>query len=199
MQLNNIITSSAMLAGTILAQSSKSNATMTSTGSAPLSTATNLAGLVNQLPTCALDCLDQAAHDVNCVVSDLPCLCRKKGDLVGSIGPCILLSTNCSREEQNSELQSPPEKSISSLCMDLKPDIVIFKGLATLSETICDDISTSTPSEIAAASSAVMSVVATAYPNSAASVNSHLALRADAPAFVVLVIGVTAALAMVAL
>lgn len=63
----------------------------------------DLLGLVGQLPSCALGCLDDAAGNINCTTSDLTCLCSKSSELVGAIGPCLLLSSDCSSNETNSE------------------------------------------------------------------------------------------------
>lgn len=62
----------------------------------------DLTSLVDQLPECALGCLEESAAAINCTSSDLPCLCDKADDLVTSIAPCVLTSS-CNSTEQTRE------------------------------------------------------------------------------------------------
>ncbi|PSR79551.1 hypothetical protein BD289DRAFT_341641, partial [Coniella lustricola] len=66
---------------------------------AATTTTTDLVTLVSELPSCALDCLSQAAKSISCDAADLTCLCGKSTAFATAIGPCILSST-CSSDEQ---------------------------------------------------------------------------------------------------
>lgn len=111
MQIANILAATAtLLLAPAFAQSTTTQATQatqaisttTSTGSAPATTTTgDVAGLVSQLPECALGCLSSAATDIGCNAADLTCLCSKSSDLISSIAPCILISSGCSGDQQN--------------------------------------------------------------------------------------------------
>lgn len=98
MYFKTLLASAALLIASVTAQSS-----VTPTTSSPASTTTDLLGLVSQLPTCALGCLDEAATNINCTAPDLTCLCSKSSALVSSIGPCLLLSSGCSSNDTNSK------------------------------------------------------------------------------------------------
>lgn len=93
---NTILATSAVLIAPILAQNT------TASSSAPAATSTDLTSLVNQLPQCALGCLEESASSINCTTSDLPCLCNKSSQLVSAIAPCILTSS-CNSNEQSRE------------------------------------------------------------------------------------------------
>lgn len=96
MYFSALLASAALLVTSVTAQSASQ------TTSATASTTTNLLSLVSQLPTCALGCLDEAATKINCTAPDLTCLCSKSSQLVSAIGPCLLLSSDCSSNDTNS-------------------------------------------------------------------------------------------------
>lgn len=50
----------------------------------------SLPGLVDQLPRCAVGCLDTAAQNINCGVTDFACLCNNAEALGESMVSCIL-------------------------------------------------------------------------------------------------------------
>ncbi|KAI0165156.1 hypothetical protein GGR52DRAFT_557678 [Hypoxylon sp. FL1284] len=97
-----------------------------------------LPDLVSQLPPCAADCLGSSAQSVGCNVGDFNCLCGdKRQSFISSIGPCILLHSSCSGDEQNK--------------------------LTTLAPEICDAaMANPDPSAVASASNLVTSAVGTA-------------------------------------
>lgn len=97
MQITTFFTSAAIFIASAAAQSA------TTGGSAPTSTSSggDLNSIVSQVPQCALTCLDSTASSIGCSASDLTCLCSKSDQLISSIGPCILLQSKCSSEEQS--------------------------------------------------------------------------------------------------
>jgi hypothetical protein len=63
---------------------------------------TDLASLVAQLPTCALDCLESGADAANCTITDFSCICGDgKNQFIQSAGLCVVTSS-CSSEEKSS-------------------------------------------------------------------------------------------------
>ncbi|KAJ4423162.1 hypothetical protein N0V82_002156 [Gnomoniopsis sp. IMI 355080] len=100
-----LLSSAAVLVGQVFAQSTSNVASASTTATAPSSTKTDIVNLVDQLPTCALPCLDSAATAINCNASDLPCLCSKKDQLATNIGPCVLFSS-CSSDDQTKICQN---------------------------------------------------------------------------------------------
>ncbi|KAF3761820.1 hypothetical protein M406DRAFT_333869 [Cryphonectria parasitica EP155] len=100
---------------------------------APATTTTDLTTVVSELPSCAIGCLEESAKIVNCSAADLTCLCGKSVQFAAAIGPCVLTSA-CSSSDQNK--------------------------LISIAEGICNDVSSSSPSQIAAASSYVAGVAA---------------------------------------
>ncbi|XXH01486.1 hypothetical protein Hte_007846 [Hypoxylon texense] len=99
-----------------------------------------LPDLVSQLPPCAASCLSSSAQDVGCATTDFTCLCGdKRQDFINSIGPCILLRSSCSGDEQSE--------------------------LTTLAPEICDAATSNPdPSAVASASNIITSAVGTATP-----------------------------------
>lgn len=87
---------------------------------ATASNSTDLASLVDQLPQCALGCLQQSAASINCTSSDLPCLCDKSDQLIAAIGPCVFTSS-CNSTEQSgkSQLSPPPPLQFTGLLAGL--------------------------------------------------------------------------------
>ncbi len=70
----------------------------TSASSSPMPSATGVAGLVAQLPTCALSCFAQSATQVGCTgASDFSCLCNvsKAADLLTKTGLCVGIGNGC--------------------------------------------------------------------------------------------------------
>lgn len=99
MQITTFFTTAAIFVASAAAQSA------TTTGSAATSTSSgDLNSVVSQLPQCALTCLDSTASDIGCSPSDLTCLCSNSDKLISGIGPCILLQSGCSSEEQSRKL-----------------------------------------------------------------------------------------------
>ncbi|KAI7776430.1 hypothetical protein LA080_005385 [Diaporthe eres] len=179
MQITTFFTTAAIFIASAAAQSA------TATGSAPTSTSTSSGGdlnsIVSQVPQCALTCLDSTATSIGCSASDLTCLCSKSDQLISSIGPCILLQSQCSSEEQ-SQIQS-------------------------VAGNLCSDVSSADSAELASASNAINSALATgttgtgtaAASSTATSASGNAAARADSPLAGVGVMGAAAALAVLAL
>ncbi|KXJ90114.1 hypothetical protein Micbo1qcDRAFT_164605 [Microdochium bolleyi] len=80
-----------------LAAAQTSNNDNTSTSNA------SLAQLISQLPACAKNCFTSASKSAGCGVSDFQCICiDKRSDFIASIGPCIFLSSGCSSDDRSS-------------------------------------------------------------------------------------------------
>lgn len=99
MQFISLFTTAAVLVATVTAQS----ANTTTSAAASTATATGLVDLVTELPSCALSCLDDAATSIGCTASNLTCLCSNSDDLISDIGPCLLLSGDCTSDEESSK------------------------------------------------------------------------------------------------
>jgi len=97
MQLPTTLTAAVLLAlsPAALAQSFETSTTSSapsSTSSTPAEpTQSGLAGLVAQLPPCAIPCFDTAARGMSCALTDLVCLCsdEKRTGLTISLGTCL--------------------------------------------------------------------------------------------------------------
>lgn len=63
--------------------------------------------LVEELPTCAAECLPDGADSINCRATDLNCLCQDPSRLVEAIGPCVFLK--CSSEDRNKATEVAPD------------------------------------------------------------------------------------------
>ena len=62
----------------------------------------SLAQLISQLPACARECYTSAAKSAQCSITDFECICiTKRPSFIGSIAPCVLLSSGCSSTEKN--------------------------------------------------------------------------------------------------
>ncbi|KAL1867899.1 hypothetical protein Daus18300_006174 [Diaporthe australafricana] len=178
MQITTYLTTAAIFIASVAAQSTQ---TPTTTGSTSTSTSSSdLDSLVSQLPQCALSCLDSAATNIGCTASDLTCLCSKRDALISAIGPCILLNSGCSSDEQNQ--------------------------ITSIAGNLCTDVSSADESELASASNYITSALATATSASAGSAGStatsasgNAAARTDSPVAGMGVMGAAAALAMLAL
>lgn len=98
---------------------------------------TDLASLVAELPTCALDCLTTGASAANCTITDFSCICGDgKDQFIQSAGFCIL-SSSCSSEEKS--------------------------NVTSLASSICADVNDgASDSELASASAVATSILATA-------------------------------------
>ncbi|KAI5863946.1 hypothetical protein GGS23DRAFT_522497 [Durotheca rogersii] len=71
---------------------------------------TSLPGLVSQIPTCAIPCFNSATQAANCASTDFSCLCTSGRDsFTSSIGPCILLGSECTQEDISRVTQLAPE------------------------------------------------------------------------------------------
>ncbi|KAK2599496.1 hypothetical protein N8I77_011247 [Diaporthe amygdali] len=179
MQITTYLTTAAIFVASVAAQS----ATTTGSGSASTSTSSSdVDSIVSQLPQCALTCLSETASDIGCSASDLTCLCSKQSQLISSIGPCILLKSGCSSDEQN---------QISSIAGNL-----------------CTDVSSADSSELASASNYINSALATGVTatasgssasSTATSASGNAAARTDSPIAGMGVMGAAAALAVLAL
>lgn len=177
MQITAFFTTTAVLIASAAAQS----ATATGSGSTPTSTSGgDLDSVVSQLPQCALTCLDSTASSIGCSASDLTCLCSNSDKLISSIGPCILLQSGCSSEEQ-SQIQS-------------------------LAGNLCNDVNSADTAELASASNYINSALATGTTGTATAAGSNptsasgnAAARTDSPLAGVGVMGAAAALAVLAL
>ncbi|KAK7747455.1 hypothetical protein SLS53_001710 [Cytospora paraplurivora] len=179
MQIANTLAAMAvLLLAPAFAQSTTTQAiiTTTTTGSAPATTTTSdVAGLVSQLPECALGCLSSAATDIGCNAADLTCLCSKSSDLISSIAPCILISSGCSDDQQSQ--------------------------ISSLATSICNNVNNSNSSDIASASNYITSALATMTSGSASttSASGNAALPTGSPVAGMGFIGAAAALAALAL
>lgn len=100
MHFKTVFATAGLFVASVTAQQSASP-TATTTPSSTGNT-TDLLTMVSELPTCALGCLEDAATDINCTAPDLKCLCSKSSELVAAIGPCLLLSSDCSSNDTNS-------------------------------------------------------------------------------------------------
>lgn len=67
-----------------------------------LSAAANTQDLVSQIPACAKTCLNNAAKNAGCDVSDIKCQCEKLIQMTGDARPCI--SSGCSVDDTSSML-----------------------------------------------------------------------------------------------
>lgn len=111
MQITTFLTTAAIFIAPAVAQSA------TTGGAVPTSTSSaggDLDSVVSQLPQCAITCLDSTASSIGCSASDLTCLCSNSDKLISSIGPCILLSSGCSSEEQSRKLA--PTELLTTPC-----------------------------------------------------------------------------------
>ncbi|KAK1574179.1 uncharacterized protein LY79DRAFT_524421 [Colletotrichum navitas] len=143
--------------------------------SAP-SGSTGLAGLVSQLPTCAVSCIERAASSIGCGATDFACLCKSQEKLISTLTPCVL-TAGCSGDEIGEAAKIAPQ--------------------------ICLQVSNSpAASDIAAASSLVTGAIGTASASGAAATASTsptaAAVRPTSGFFGVIGAGI-AALAAVAL
>ena len=66
------------------------------------STDDSLSGLVSQLPTCAIGCLESSAEGAGCGATDFSCLCNQK-EFITNIGACVLLGNSCSDDDIKSK------------------------------------------------------------------------------------------------
>ncbi|KAH6695214.1 hypothetical protein F5X68DRAFT_272642 [Plectosphaerella plurivora] len=68
-------------------------ASVTQSGAAPTASGTSdsnsLPNLVEQLPTCAVGCLNTAAAAISCAATDFACICSKSEQLISNITPCL--------------------------------------------------------------------------------------------------------------
>lgn len=64
-----------------------------SSGASPTASGTSdsnsLPNLVEQLPTCAVGCLNTAASAISCAATDFSCMCGKSEQLISNITPCL--------------------------------------------------------------------------------------------------------------
>ncbi|KAF9870748.1 hypothetical protein CkaCkLH20_11850 [Colletotrichum karsti] len=88
------------LSGLVAAQSA--------TTSAAASGSTGLAGLVSQLPTCAVGCLSTAASEIGCSATDFTCLCNSQEKLISTLTPCVL-TAGCSTDEIGTAAKIAPQ------------------------------------------------------------------------------------------
>lgn len=126
------------LASTAMGQTATSSPT-TSTAASPSSgsaSTTDLPGLINQLPRCALPCLESGAETIGCAVSDLTCLCSNSERLVTSVGGCIL-TAGCSTDDISKAADIAPQ-----ICSDVN-DNPNASEIASASNLIADALSTS--------------------------------------------------------
>ncbi|KAK1995142.1 hypothetical protein LX36DRAFT_174528 [Colletotrichum falcatum] len=73
-------------------------AAQSSTTAASSSGSTGVAGLISQLPACAVSCIDKAATSIGCASTDIACLCKSQEKLVSTLTPCVL-TAGCSSDE----------------------------------------------------------------------------------------------------
>lgn len=185
MQIITFLSTTAVFIASAAAQSA------TTGGAVPTSTSSaggDLDSVVSQLPQCAITCLDSTASSIGCSASDLTCLCSNSDKLISSIGPCILLSSGCSSEEQSRKL--PPQRTTSYplSCVPLKTTPSGFRGynpalihyvlpthimdqtdqalfppteIQSLAGSLCNDVSSANSAELASASNYINSAIAT--------------------------------------
>ncbi|CCF38206.1 hypothetical protein CH063_09354, partial [Colletotrichum higginsianum] len=73
-------------------------AAQSATTTASSSGSTGLPGLISQLPTCAVTCLNTAARNIGCSATDFTCLCDSQERLISSLTPCVL-TAGCSADD----------------------------------------------------------------------------------------------------
>ncbi|ROW01318.1 hypothetical protein VMCG_05901 [Cytospora schulzeri] len=168
MQITTALTAVAFLIASTAAQSP------TTTGTAAAASTSDLPSMVSQLPKCALGCLDSAAKSIDCNAADLTCLCSNSSDFIEAIGPCIVLSSGCTSDEQDQ--------------------------ITSLAGSICKDVVANPNSpELTSASNYLTSAMATGTGASASSATGNAAVRTDLPVAGMGVMGAAAALAAFAL
>ncbi|KZL63207.1 cfem domain-containing protein [Colletotrichum incanum] len=64
--------------------------------------------LVDQIPTCAVNCIRDAAQTVNCDVQDFACSCSKITQLTPAVVSCLATS-GCSSTDQAKVFQVTPQ------------------------------------------------------------------------------------------
>ncbi|KAK1976938.1 hypothetical protein LZ30DRAFT_567526, partial [Colletotrichum cereale] len=64
--------------------------------------------LVDQIPTCAVNCIRDAAQAVNCDITDFACSCSKITELTPNVVSCLATS-GCSTADQAKVFQLTPQ------------------------------------------------------------------------------------------
>ncbi|KAL0936952.1 uncharacterized protein CTRU02_209168 [Colletotrichum truncatum] len=122
-------------------------AAQSATTSAASSGSTDLPGLVSQLPTCAVSCLNSAAKTIGCSATDFSCLCTNQERLISTLTPCVL-TAGCSTDDIATAARIAPE--------------------------ICENVQNNpNPSAIASASNLVTGALGTATGSTAATATSQ--------------------------
>ncbi|KDN60034.1 putative CFEM domain-containing protein [Colletotrichum sublineola] len=95
-----IILTLGLLSGLAAAQSA--------TSTAPSSGSSDVAGLVSQLPTCAVSCIEKAASSIGCAATDFACLCKSQDKLISTLTPCVL-TAGCSSDQIGEAAKIAPQ------------------------------------------------------------------------------------------
>ncbi|TDZ58252.1 hypothetical protein CTRI78_v005588 [Colletotrichum trifolii] len=139
------------LAGLVAAQSASQSASSADS--------TSLPSLVNQLPKCALGCLNDAATQIGCSATDFSCLCKAEDKLMSSLTPCVALA-GCSTTELADAVEVAPK-----FCSAVE-DNPSSAALASASNLVTAALGTATASAGTAATASA-SASASATPNAA--------------------------------
>ncbi|KAK2007727.1 hypothetical protein LZ32DRAFT_43972 [Colletotrichum eremochloae] len=95
-----IILTLGLLSGLAAAQSG--------TPTTPSSGSSDIAGLVSQLPTCAVSCIEKAASSIGCAATDFACLCKSQDKLISTLTPCVL-TAGCSSDQIGEAAKIAPQ------------------------------------------------------------------------------------------
>ncbi|OHE93132.1 hypothetical protein CORC01_11544 [Colletotrichum orchidophilum] len=120
-------------------------AAQSATVSAPSSNSTSLAGLIAQLPSCAVGCLATAASDIGCAATDFTCLCASQDKLVSSLTPCVL-TAGCSTNDIAEAAKVAP-----SICAEVQSNPAA-SDLASASKLVTGALGTATATASSSAS-----------------------------------------------
>ncbi|KAK1983295.1 CFEM domain-containing protein [Colletotrichum cereale] len=105
-------------------------AAQSATTTAPSSGSTGLAGLVSQLPTCAVSCLDKAASSIGCGPTDFACLCNSQDKLISTLTPCVL-TAGCSSDDIGKAAKIAPQICAQVSNGPVASDIAAASNLVT--------------------------------------------------------------------
>ncbi|KAK2043505.1 CFEM domain-containing protein [Colletotrichum somersetense] len=122
-------------------------AAQSATTTAPSSGSTGIAGLVSQLPACAVSCIDKAASTIGCAATDFACLCNSQEKLISTLTPCVL-TAGCSSDEIGAAAKIAPQ-----ICAQVA-NSPAASDIAAASNLVTGAIGTATASGAAATASA---------------------------------------------
>ncbi|KAK2057128.1 CFEM domain-containing protein [Colletotrichum caudatum] len=132
-------------------------AAQSATTTAPSSGSTGIAGLVSQLPTCAVSCIEKAAGTIGCAVTDFACLCNGQEKLLSTLTPCVL-TAGCSSDEIAESAKIAPQ-----ICAQVANNPAA-SDIAAASSLVTGEIGTATASGAAAATASASPTAAAVRP-----------------------------------